>query len=231
MKKLTILFVISLLLTGAGCTFKKSVSLNDVIDAPEVEDIQEQPIDDAQLDSDNDGLTNAYETNTSKTDPYNSDTDGDGYSDGQEIEAGYDPNEPAQISEATKEEINTVPIENNASIEVKTNESNNNYVDCGSDTDCFNQRFGHCSPASVSSEIEGFATVMYQINGWASSGSGCEIVMVYLDNINPEWELQTMYCNLDNSQDFEVSITETLNEALKTDGICWGDLNDTIHAD
>jgi len=229
MKKLAILFVISLLLAGAGCTFKKSVSLNEVSDTPETEEIQEQPIDDTQLDSDNDGLTNTYETNTSKTDPYNSDTDGDGHSDGQEVEAGYDPNEPAASSNKT-EDTEVIPTE----VKIFTNENPKDdyhaYVDCGYDIECFDQRFGHCSAGSVTAEVEGLATVMYQINGWASSGSGCEIVMVYLENINPQWEMKTMYCNVDNSQDFETSIMETLDEALETDGICWGDLNDTIHA-
>jgi hypothetical protein len=41
-------------------------------------------------DSDQDGLTNEEET-AYGTDPYNPDTDGDGYSDGIEIQSGYDP--------------------------------------------------------------------------------------------------------------------------------------------
>ena len=45
-------------------------------------------------DSDQDGLSNEEEK-LYGTDPYNKDTDGDGYSDGVEIESGYDPLKPA----------------------------------------------------------------------------------------------------------------------------------------
>lgn len=43
------------------------------------------------LDSDFDGLTDAYESLVSKTDPYNADTDGDGLSDYYEVIAGLSP--------------------------------------------------------------------------------------------------------------------------------------------
>ena len=46
---------------------------------------------DAFLDPDNDRLTN-YEEYKYGTDPYNPDTDGDGYNDGEEIKNGYNPN-------------------------------------------------------------------------------------------------------------------------------------------
>lgn len=46
------------------------------------------------LDSDQDGLTD-QEEKLYKTDPNNPDTDGDGYSDGAEVRAGYDPTIPA----------------------------------------------------------------------------------------------------------------------------------------
>jgi len=44
----------------------------------------------ATLDSDNDGLTDLEETRY-RSDPYNADTDHDGYDDGVEVENGYDP--------------------------------------------------------------------------------------------------------------------------------------------
>jgi hypothetical protein len=52
------------------------------------------------LDSDGDGLTDAYELLVSHTDPDNPDTDGDGLSDGWEVEHGMNPlvDESAQTS-------------------------------------------------------------------------------------------------------------------------------------
>ena len=49
--------------------------------------------DDSAEDPDNDGLTNLEEYNN-RTHPFEWDTDGDGYSDGQEVAAGSDPLEP-----------------------------------------------------------------------------------------------------------------------------------------
>ena len=44
------------------------------------------------LDSDEDGLPDAYERLVSHTDPYNPDSDGDGWTDGEEVLNGTDPN-------------------------------------------------------------------------------------------------------------------------------------------
>ena len=44
------------------------------------------------LDSDEDGLPDAYEILVSHTDPHNPDSDGDGWMDGEEILNGTDPN-------------------------------------------------------------------------------------------------------------------------------------------
>lgn len=49
------------------------------------------------VDSDQDGLSDFEEVKTWKTDPLNPDSDGDGYVDGQEIQAGYDPNQAGGI--------------------------------------------------------------------------------------------------------------------------------------
>ncbi|MFA5358874.1 MAG: hypothetical protein WC310_03590 [Patescibacteria group bacterium] len=48
-------------------------------------------------DSDLDGLFDKEEVYIYKTDPLNSDTDGDGYKDGQEVKGGYDPNGPGRL--------------------------------------------------------------------------------------------------------------------------------------
>ena len=43
------------------------------------------------IDTDRDGLSDDYELNVLKTDPNNPDTDGDGYTDGEEVEKNYNP--------------------------------------------------------------------------------------------------------------------------------------------
>ena len=45
----------------------------------------------SKADTDGDGLNDGYEVNTSRTNPLKVDTDGDGLSDGQELLLGYDP--------------------------------------------------------------------------------------------------------------------------------------------
>ncbi len=53
---------------------------------------------DSGMDSDLDGLTDWQEIHIYHTDPYNPDTDGDGYQDGAEVKAGYNPNGPGKLS-------------------------------------------------------------------------------------------------------------------------------------
>jgi len=69
-------------------------------------------------DADQDGLS-TEEEKLYGTDPMNKDTDGDGYSDGVEIESGYDPLKPAPGDRVMKEEKteSTIPV-------VSTNTSN-----------------------------------------------------------------------------------------------------------
>lgn len=51
---------------------------------------------DEKKDSDGDGIPDIKEIEVYGTDPFKFDTDSDGYSDKQEIDAGYDPLTPAQ---------------------------------------------------------------------------------------------------------------------------------------
>ena len=51
----------------------------------------------AGLDSDNDGVPDEDETKIYKTDPFNPDTDGDGYNDWLELNNGYSPHNPKNI--------------------------------------------------------------------------------------------------------------------------------------
>lgn len=53
----------------------------------------------ADFDSDGDGLTDALESNVYFTDPLKADTDGDGWDDKTEIENGYDPRGPGRLYE------------------------------------------------------------------------------------------------------------------------------------
>lgn len=48
-------------------------------------------------DTDGDGLYDGDEVNIYHTDPLKADTDGDGYSDGVEVRNGYNPNGPGKL--------------------------------------------------------------------------------------------------------------------------------------
>lgn len=70
----------------------------------------------SQVDSDFDGLLDSEETDKWNTDPNKADTDGDGYNDGEEVAAGYDPLSDGQldsdsdrIGDATEKKIGTDP--------------------------------------------------------------------------------------------------------------------------
>lgn len=52
---------------------------------------------DSPLDSDGDGLSDDDEVNVYGTDPFNPDTDGDTWSDGEEVQAGSDPLDPTSF--------------------------------------------------------------------------------------------------------------------------------------
>lgn len=51
----------------------------------------------ADLDSDNDGLSDEQEIDIYRTDPNKADTDGDGYADGAEVKNGYSPLNPEKV--------------------------------------------------------------------------------------------------------------------------------------
>ena len=60
-------------------------------------------------DSDHDGLTDWQETEIYRTDPFNPDTDGDGYLDGEEVTSGYDPSKPAPNDKLADTALNPRP--------------------------------------------------------------------------------------------------------------------------
>jgi len=89
------------------------------------------------LDSDNDGLTDLEETNLG-TDPNNSDTDNDGYSDGEELENGYNPIGTGKFGEGSVIEDENDQLyfssESNKNIDISTEKfvSNVNLTDSSS---------------------------------------------------------------------------------------------------
>lgn len=72
--------------------FMRSPETNTTNSIPNIppKDVSGLNIPSAEIDSDQDGLSDAMEA-LYKTDPNNADTDGDGYKDGEEVANGYDP--------------------------------------------------------------------------------------------------------------------------------------------
>lgn len=93
-KKINIIVVILILLTGISIggylVLKSKISQADFLKQV-AQDLNEQKLID---DPDHDGLKD-WEEKIYQTNPNKSDTDGDGYLDGEEVAAGYDPTKPA----------------------------------------------------------------------------------------------------------------------------------------
>lgn len=56
-------------------------------------------------DTDEDGLSDKDEVDIYMTDPFNMDTDGDGFLDGSEVKQGYDPNGPGRLNDINKQSL------------------------------------------------------------------------------------------------------------------------------
>jgi hypothetical protein len=59
----------------------------------------------AVADTDGDTLSDGYEVHVSRTNPLQADSDADGFPDNSELQNGYEPNGPGQLSEQRKQEI------------------------------------------------------------------------------------------------------------------------------
>jgi hypothetical protein len=94
-------------------------------------------------------------------------------------------------------------------------------VDCGS-TDCFQQKFAVCQPATVNINAGGLGAVAYKIIGPVTGG--CKMIFKYTTNPNPNWVNKEMTCTYDNKIDFQKSIENTFNEVIKGTVTCLGPL-------
>ena len=101
-KKINIVVAILILLIGISIggywVLKSKTSQADFLKQM-AQEIEDQKIID---DLDHDGLA-GWEENLHKTDPNNPDTDGDGYLDGEEVAAGYDPTKKAPNDKLTND--------------------------------------------------------------------------------------------------------------------------------
>ncbi|HLD20566.1 MAG TPA: hypothetical protein VJB64_00560 [Patescibacteria group bacterium] len=186
-------------LLGFGCT-SQSVEESPV-------QIEEQV--DVAVDSDADGLTDQQETDELGTDPQNADTDGDGYSDGEEVANGYDPKASSKIvsqTETVTSITETETIHSNITADITSTES------CGS-IGCFETQFAACLKATYTADL-GPAAISYTITGSASDG--CVVTAVFTENPNPDWVGQTMTCTLDNQLSFETAIQTAVSSAICT---------------
>lgn len=98
-RKIIFFSLIGALIVGFGFVVHKSKADEVKIVAPKImaqENISSEaaPPAPALTDSDNDGLSDQLETTVYHTDPNNADTDGDGFSDADEIKNGYSPLQP-----------------------------------------------------------------------------------------------------------------------------------------
>ncbi|MEK7105439.1 MAG: thrombospondin type 3 repeat-containing protein [Patescibacteria group bacterium] len=181
---------LALVLVGAGCSDRPSaeVAANTTAGV------------ETSVDADNDGLTTEQEA-TYGTDVSVSDTDHDGYSDGEEVTNGYNPLGDGSL--ATENGIVTTTT-----------------VNCG-DENCFEAKFAACEPAKLVSDL-GFVSFSYEIIGPVEGG--CSMTVMYPTNPNPAWVNQPMTCTFDNTIDFTTSAQQTIEGSGSESTTCTGPL-------
>ena len=105
-KKISVIVVI--LVLSAGIIVSGYLILQSRITKANILEQITQNLKDQEIidDLDYDGLT-GWEENLHGTDPENSDTDGDGYLDGEEVIAGYDPTKPAPNDKLNTDSANS----------------------------------------------------------------------------------------------------------------------------
>jgi hypothetical protein len=220
MKKIILLLSVTLLLTGAGCTIRTVSEQDSTSESQDEIALQDQ----TQLDSDNDGLTDYYEINTSNTDPEDSDTDDDGYSDGTEVKEGYDPLVPATtqtIHVQDSQEQDGVNLNTDIETDITT------ITNCGADETCMNNKLLNCEKAKLELDA-GFAAVSYEITG--SVVGGCGVTFIYTTNPNPTWVNQPMYCVVDTSANFVDTMQDAIETTFAGEPGCTGPLVEILHS-
>ncbi len=220
MKELTFLFILSALIINSGCGIQ--YSLNENSNDISQEQMQEVA-DDSQLDSDSDGLTDMSETQMYLTDPYDADTDDDGYSDSVEVASGYDPLTSADaITEKTEYDVTNEGEGISIISDTETTTFN-----CGTDESCINEKFANCEPAILTSNLGDWVAVSYEITGPVVNG--CSITFMYTINPNSKWVNQPMYCVVQTSSDFTATMQSAIENTFSGGASCTGPLADIVH--
>lgn len=83
-------------------------------------------------------------------------------------------------------------------------------ADCGSNKECFVEKFKKCESAKFVSKLELFRAAnlyQYEIKN-PEQNNRCRVVSMFLQNMNPEWEMKGMTCLYDMTKDFDVTITD-----------------------
>jgi len=91
-------------------------------------------------------------------------------------------------------------IEINASMEATTN--------C-SESDCFEEKFKECKPATMDVTLTDMISYHYEIIGLKDGL--CEVKSKFLTNPNPGWVGKEMTCKYDNTKDLESAVQDLSN--------------------
>ena len=130
----------------------------------------------------------------------------------------------SNVSSTTAQATSTFPVQANIKTDIKITGTALQTVNCGS-TDCFNQKFVTCSPATTDVSM-GPVTFHYEI--LKSVTNGCQVSMEYTKNPNPAWVNKLMTCTFNNKADFESEVSRVLGNIQNDPNTCSGPLADAL---